>query len=144
MSETLWEFEHSIECGVPREFAWEYWTNPANWDDPPARFEFDGSFAFGTRITTLLPGQTLVSVIREVESPGTAVIEMELAGTCMQFRWRFDELSAERAKITQALRLSGLADSGMIEQAKRLEHSVPAGMTKIAERIETAWKLRTL
>ena len=42
MSEPVWTFEHAVECGVPRAFVWEYWTNPANWDDPPARFEFDG------------------------------------------------------------------------------------------------------
>ena len=38
MSEAVWEFAHSVECAVPREVAWAYWTNAENWDDPPARF----------------------------------------------------------------------------------------------------------
>ncbi len=67
MTEPAWEFEHSIECNAPREFCWGYWTNIANWDDPPARFHLEGPFANGSRTTTELPGQTLHSVIRDVE-----------------------------------------------------------------------------
>jgi hypothetical protein len=26
-----WEFEHSVECQVSRDFAWRFWTNVANW-----------------------------------------------------------------------------------------------------------------
>ena len=140
MSETVWKFEHTVECDAPQEFAWEYWTNPAKWDDPPARFEFDGPFAAGTSIRTILPGQTLESVIREVKKPDTALIEMEFAGAYVRFRWKFEKLDAGRTKITQTMSLSGDRASGLVDQARTLEHSVPAGMTKIAERIEEGWK----
>ena len=140
MGGVLWEFEHSVSCKAPREFAWTYWTNPANWHDPPARFEFDGPFAVGTWIKTIQPGQTLQSVIREVEEPGTGLIEMEIAGARVQFRWRFEELGAEQTRITQTLSLSGVAVSGLVEQARGLEQSVPAGMMKLADRIDEAWK----
>ena len=100
MTEPAWTFEHALECGAPREFAWKYWTNPANWDDPSARFEFDGAFAVGTRIRTILPEQTLESVIREVEKPDTALIEMEVASARLRFRW-------DLRSWTQSARRSG-------------------------------------
>ena len=140
MSESLWEFSHSVECGAPREFAWKYWTNPANWDDPPARFEFDGPFAAGTKLKTILPGQTLHSVIREIEPGSAALIEMSLPGATVRFHWRFEELAGERTKITQRLALAGGAALGMVEQARTLEQSVPAGMKRIAERMQQGWK----
>jgi len=139
MSEPLWTFEHAVECGAPRVFAWEYWTNPANWDDPPARFEFDGPFRAGTRLTTVLPGQRLQSVIREILPEREALIEMELLRATVQFRWRFEELAAERTKITQLIRLSGEAGGELIEQAKVLEQSVPLGMTKLALAVRRKW-----
>lgn len=139
MSDTLWEFEHSIECRVPREFAWKYWSNPANWDDPPARFEFDGPFVAGMRLTTVLPGQRLQSVIREIVSECEALIEMEVMGATVQFRWRFEELAAERTKMTQVIRLVGDSGASLVEQAKVMERSVPQGMDRLAKAIERVW-----
>jgi len=139
MSEPVWTFEHAVECVVPRVFVWKYWTNPANWDDPPARFEFDGPFAVGTRLTTVLPGQRLQSVIREILHEREALIEMELTRATVEFRWRFEELAVERTKITQVIRLSGEGGAGLIEQAKVLEQSVPLGMTKLAAAVRRKW-----
>jgi hypothetical protein len=62
MTEPVWQFEHSIECNAPREFCWGYWTNMANWDDPPAGFHLEGPFADRSRITTELPRKMLHSV----------------------------------------------------------------------------------
>jgi len=140
MVESVWQFEHAVECEAPREFAWEYWTNPANWDDPPARFEFDGPFAVGTTLTTVLPGQRLRSVIREVQQGSGALIEMDFAGAKVTFRWRFVELAAERALITQRIELSGEGSAGLMKPAKAMELSVPEGMKRIAKRIERAWR----
>jgi len=110
-----------------------------NWDDPPARFEFDGPFAVGTRLTTILPGQRLQSMIREIVESSEALIEMELTGARVQFRWRFDELAAGRTKITQGICLLGERGTALVEQAKMLEHSVPQGMRKLAVAIDTKW-----
>lgn len=137
---TAWEFVHSVECGAPREFAWAYWTNAANWDDPPARFEFDGPFAVGTKLKTILPGQELKSVIREVVEGRSARIEMDVMGALVSFDWSFEELDGRRTRITQQIRLSGAGAEAMVGQAKALEQSVPQGMQKMVERMERRWK----
>lgn len=140
MSRTVWEFEHSVECGVPREFAWKYWTDAANWDDPPARFEFDGPFGVGTRIKTLLPEQSLQSVIREVEDGQAARIETEVPGAVLAFCWRFEEVAAQRTRMRQRLELYGPEAQGLVEQAKFMEQSVPQGMARLVANMERAWQ----
>jgi hypothetical protein len=142
MSEAIWGFAHSVECGAPREFAWAYWTNAKNWDDPPARFEFDGAFVVGTRLKTILPGQELESVIREVVDGRSALIEMDVMAAVLTFDWRFEELDERRTKITQSIRLSGAGAEAMVGQAKLLERSVPQGMQKLGNRIEGTWTQR--
>lgn len=44
MASVAWEITHSVETNASPDFAWHYWTNVANWDDPPAKFELDGPF----------------------------------------------------------------------------------------------------
>jgi len=39
MATLPWEITHSVETNASPAFAWHYWTNIANWDDPPAEFE---------------------------------------------------------------------------------------------------------
>src|SRR5215471_12007074 len=90
--EPAWEFCHSAECDAPREFCWSYWTNIANWDDPPARFRLDGPFAVGSRLTTELPGQTLSSVIRDLKAEREATLELQLPNAIFSFHWRFEDL----------------------------------------------------
>ena len=136
MSEAVWEFAHSVECAAPREFAWAYWTNAENWDDPPARFEFDGPFAVGTRLKTILPEQELESVIREVVQGRSARIEMDVMSAVVAFCWEFEELDKGRTKITQRIGLSGAGAEALVEQAKMLEQSVPQGMRKLAGNIQ--------
>jgi len=140
MVEPAWEFEHAVECESPQEFAWEYWTDPANWYDPPARFEFNGPFAVGTTVTTILPGQKLKSVIRSVRRGSEALIEMEVTPAKVTFRWKFMALAPERVRITQTITLSGEGSAGLVGPAKAMEMSVPEGMKRIAARIEQAWR----
>ena len=140
MSGTVWEFEHGVECGVPREFAWKYWTDATNWDDPPARFEFAGPFAVGTRVMTILPEQSLQSVIREVEDGRAARIETEVSGAVLAFCWRFEEVTAQRTRMRQRLELYGPEAQGLVEQAKFMEQSVPQGMARLAAKMERAWQ----
>jgi hypothetical protein len=154
-----WQFEYSIDCHVTREFAWSYWTNIANWSDPPATFHLDGPFAAGSRLTTVLPGQTLHSVIRDLKPGHEATIEMQLRvphpclasgvrqggdfdlpsfDAIFSFHWKFEELSAHRTRLTQRLVLSGANANAFVDQARTLEQTAPAGMKKLAAAIEHA------
>ena len=140
MSRIVWEFEHSVESGVPRQFAWRYWTDAANWEDPPARFEFDGPFAVGTRIRAILPDQTLWSVIREVKDGQAARIETEVHGAVLAFHWRFEEVAAQRTRMRQRLELYGPEAEALLGQARFMEQSVPQGMARMAGNMERAWE----
>ena len=89
ISELAWEFRHSVDCNATRHFAWSYWTNIANWNDPPANFHLDGPFEVGSRLTTNLPGQTLELVIQDLKADREATIEMQLPNAILSFRCRF-------------------------------------------------------
>jgi hypothetical protein len=139
VSEPVWQFEHSVETGASRQFAWKYWTNVGNWVDPPAEFRIEGPFAPGSRLISSVPGQDpWHSVIREVQ-PGTAAsIEMQLAGAVLRFDWRFDELPAHRTRITQRLTLAGENAAGYRDKVVIFESSVPEGMKRLATVMERA------
>jgi hypothetical protein len=139
MSEAVWEFAHMVECRAPREFAWAYWTNAENWDDPPARFEFAGPFAVGTKLMTILPGRVLESVIREVVQERSARIDMDVMSALVAFFWEFEELDKGRTKIRQRISMSGAGAEALVQQAKTLEQSVPQGMARLVENIEREW-----
>jgi polyketide cyclase/dehydrase/lipid transport protein len=136
MEEPAWSFQHSVECKASREFAWRYWTNIANWDDPPAKFELDGPFDAGSRLTTILPGQTLHSVIRDVKAGREATIEMQMPDAIVTFHWSFEELSKDGVQITQRTTLTGRNAKSFVKEASVLEHTVPDGMKKLAAAIE--------
>ena len=42
MSEFALQFKYSVEADVTPAFAWQFRTDVANWNDPPARFALDG------------------------------------------------------------------------------------------------------
>jgi len=44
MENVVWEMTHSVETDADVEFAWRYWSDVGNWDDPPATFELEGAF----------------------------------------------------------------------------------------------------
>ena len=137
-----WTFEHSVKCGTSRQFAWTYWTDITNWNDPPAKFELDGPFAVGSRLTTTLPDQTLHSVIRYVEPGYAATIEMQLPDGVVSSNWTFEDLPETRIRITQRLVLS-TASPALVAQASLLEQTVPQGMKKLIASIEEAAKGQT-
>jgi len=142
MGNPVWEFQHSVECNAPRRFAWGYWTNVANWNDPPATFHLDGSFEAGSRLTTTLPDQTWHSIIRDVNPDREAVIEMQLPNAVLSFHWTFEDLSEKRTRITQRLALRGANAKSFLAQVSVFEQSVPNGMKKVAAAIEGA-QIRT-
>jgi hypothetical protein len=81
MKNITWQLEHSVEADVSLSFAWSWRTDVKNWDDPPAQFQLDGSFASGSWGTTLSPGQEpLRWQIREVRPGRSFIIEMPLEG----------------------------------------------------------------
>jgi len=141
MSEPAWEFQYSIECNATRQFAWRFWTDIANWNDPPAKFDLDGPFQTGARLTTTLPGETLYSVIRDLQPEREATIEMQLADAILSFHWKFEKLTEDRTRITQRLVLSGANAKSFVAQATAMEASVPDGMKKVAAAIERAQRL---
>lgn len=141
MSEPAWEFQYSIECNATRQFAWRFWTDIANWNDPPANFDLDGPFQTGTRLTTTLPSETLYSVIRDLQPEREATIEMQLADAILSFHWKFEKLREDRTRITQRLVLSGANAKSFVAQATAMEASVPDGMKKVAAAIERAQRL---
>lgn len=138
MNEPAWQFQYSVECNAACRFAWSYWTNISNWDDPPARFILDGPFAVGSRLTTILPGQNFSSVIRDVKPQREATIEMQLPDAILSFQWKFEELSENRTRITQRLALTGANAESFVAQARTMETSAPDGMKKITAAIEGA------
>ena len=134
MPRIAWESNHSVETDANPEFAWSYWTNIANWDDPPAEFELLGSFAAGTCGLTRLPGQEpLRWFIRAVTPLRAATIEMSLDGAALSFEWRFDELPGGRTRLTQRISLQGeKADLYLAQVEAAFTANPPVAMRKMA------------
>jgi hypothetical protein len=141
MNAPAWTFEYSIDCNTSRQFAYRYWTDISNWNDPPARFELDGPFEVDSRLTTTLPGQTYHSIISHVDPDRAATIEMQLTEGVLSFRWEFEDLTESRTRITQRLILS-TTNASLVAQASLLEQTTPVGMNKLVAAIERAFNER--
>ena len=124
----------SVETNANRAFAWKYWTEIANWSDPPAQFELDGPFAAGSLGTTRIPGQEPVRwVIQEVAPPKAATIAIELEGAALSFQWRFEALPDGRTRITHRVTLQGENAGSYLSQVEpTFSATLPEGMNKIA------------
>jgi hypothetical protein len=108
MTDSALILEHSIEVEVSTPFAWQFRTDVATWNDPPATFQLDGAFVEGSRGTTLVPGREPVSwYIRQVVPERLFVIEIPLEGATLAFEWHFSALMARRTKLTQRIVLRG-------------------------------------
>ena len=136
-----WVFEHALECSVPLEFAWNFWTNVRNWalDADIDSIEIQGSFAAGTcGVTHSKSSGGIGWRITEVVAPRKAVLEFPAPGAVAEFVWSFEDLGG-RTRIKQRASLVG-------EQAARyadtvgasLAAGIPAGMRKLCEAMETA------
>jgi len=135
-----WEMTHSVETEASQDFAWTYWTNVTNWDDPPARFELDGPFAAGSRGTTHVPGQApLRWLIRDVDPLNGATIELQLDGAVLSFEWRLEAISRERTLLRQRVRLQGKNAATLRDQVEAtFAITLPDGMKKLAGAIGAA------
>lgn len=132
----VWTFEHSIECGVPVDFAWHFWTTVSNWalDVDVVSVELDGPFAAGTEGVTLSKSSGRISWrIAEIEGR-TAVIEFPGPNVTGRFYWRFEEAGvAGRTRITQRATMEGEL---IPEFASALEAGIPPGMQKLCDVME--------
>jgi hypothetical protein len=139
LKDVAWETRHSVETRASVEFAWRYWTDVRNWDDPPARFEFSGPFVAGARGLTHLPEQAPIEwFVREVSSGTAATIEIPADGAVLSFEWKFEPAGEGRALLTQRIVLRGEKAENYLGYAKVLEENLPLGMKKMASTIEKA------
>jgi hypothetical protein len=137
MTNQIWEMTHSVEVDAGVEFAWGYWTDVRNWEDPPAAFELEGEFVAGARGWTRIPGQAAISwFVREVTAREAATIEIPADGAAMWFSWRFASMEVGKTRITQHVSLRGEKAVNYLEFAKTFEANLPGGMRKLAEAIE--------
>jgi hypothetical protein len=106
MDNTAWELTESVETDATLEFAWSYWANVANWNDPPATFELDGPFAAGSYGITRIPGQEPMRwLVRAVSPPHTATIQLALHGAALLFEWKLEPVTNARTRLTQRVML---------------------------------------
>jgi hypothetical protein len=137
----LWELSESVEAGVSRPFAWSFWTNVANWSEPPTSFALEGPFRSGARGTTLVPGEPPRHwFLREVRPPEHALIEMPLERATVHFDWRFEALGDFRTRITQTVALRAAdVDPSLLGARELFLTTLPAGMQRVAAAISTAF-----
>jgi len=140
MATIAWKITHAVETNASLDFAWNYWTDVANWDDPPAIFQLEGPFATGSRGTTQLPGQEpLHWFIREVTPPNAATIEISLDGAGLSFEWRFAGLADGRTRLTQRIVLKGENAATYLSQVKAaFTANPPIALNKLATAMANA------
>jgi len=134
------ELEHSIQCDVTPEFAWNFWTDVRHWamDADVESIEIDGPFAAGTRGVTKskLSGRLEWRIAKA--QFGKAVIEFPLPGAVGRFEWKFEQ-AASGTRITQCCALEGERASAYAKDyGPTLQAGIPEGMRKLGDAIERA------
>ena len=133
MSEIVWQIEHTVETDVSAPFAWSFWSNVSNWNDPAAEFTLDGPFASGTIGTTRMPGQDpILWRIHDVVPGACATIKMELDRAMVAFQWRFEAMSDKRTKLIQRITLEGESAAQYVVHLEAAFGTLPDGMKRIA------------
>ena len=138
-----WKFEHSVDCQVSRDFAWQFWTQVDNWpvvDSSVERVTLNGPFAAGARGTTKPRDLTPVDwLLTEVEDRSTAVIEILAPGAVFKCQWRFEDSPSGGTRITQEVSFLGAkAGDYVATVGPALEKGIPRGMQKLAEEMVRA------
>lgn len=135
-----WKTEHSVEVEVPRDRAWLFWTNVANWTIDPSieSVETDGPFSCGVRGETTPKGGEPVSwIVVDIEEGERAVIEARMPGGVARFTWRFEEAGEARTRVTQHVALEGPEAHRFAEEmGPELERGMREGMERLAEAME--------
>jgi len=141
MSTRSWEFQYSVDAAASREFAWQFWTNIANWRElePGVQFEMDGPFAPGVHGRTKMPGQEPMPwLIREVDPGRSWRQEMELPDALFVIQMQFEDVGGGRTRITQRLWLEGAGAHKLLDGIRIFETTTPDGLKRIASVIEAA------
>jgi Polyketide cyclase / dehydrase and lipid transport len=141
MSAPAWEFQYSIEADAHPEFAWQFWTDVANWreHEPGVEFELDGPLGEGTTGRTIMPGQeTRHWTIRAVEPGRSWTQAISLPGASFVIGMQFEEVSKDRTRITQRLWLEGEGAQAFLDAVRVFETTTPDGLKRIAAVIEKA------
>jgi hypothetical protein len=139
----MWTFEHSVECKVHRDFAWQFWTNVSNWAMVDSSVEWasiDGPFRSGATGSTKSRGGKAVHWRVEDAQPGSgATVLIHVSGAAMRSVWRFEDSEHGRTRITQRASIEGeRAEDYAPTFGPQLEREMPAGMLKLAEAMERA------
>ena len=138
MSEA-WRFEYSVECLVSRDFAWQFWTDVANWavvDPAVESVKLDGPFAAGAKGTTKPRGSDSVEWrVTEVEDRSRALIEMPAPGAVLRCLLTFEDSLNGGTRITQRMSLDGERAEDYAWIGAEMEKGMPEGMQKLAEAI---------
>jgi hypothetical protein len=139
MSEIAWQLEHSVEAYVSPTFAWNFMTDVKNWDDPPAEFTLEGSFAPGTRGITRMPGQAAMGwYIREVVPDTFYAVEAPLDRATLSFEWRFEAVSEARTLLKQRIILVGENAAAYVAPVEAaFGANLAPGMRRIADAMRT-------
>jgi len=139
-----WTFEHSVQCDVRPEFAWDFWTDVRHWalDADVESIEVDGPFAAGTRgVTHSKTSGRLEWRIGQARFPN-AVIEFPLPGAVGRSEWTFETVAAG-TRITQRCALEGnRARAYATDFGPSLQAGIPEGMRRLANAMELASRTR--
>jgi hypothetical protein len=140
MSDAAWETEHSVETHATLSFAWDFMSNVAKWDDPPAQFDLQGPFVTGARGTTQMPGQPAQHwQLANVTPRESYTIEFPLDRAILSFKWMFHPLSG-RTRLTQHVRLSGENAAEYLATVQQtFSSNLAPGMERIADAIDRAY-----
>ena len=135
-----WSFEHSIECPVGRDFAWQFWTDVSNWtlDSDVESVELNGPFTTGSQGVTLTRSSGPIRWrLTEVRPGEAAVVEIPVPGGVGRFHWSFDDLGGH-TRITQRVILTSEQASLIDAAAPALQEGIPGGMRRLAESMTKA------
>jgi hypothetical protein len=137
----MWSFEHSVECKVERDFAWQFWTNVSNWPAVDSSVEsatIDGPFQSGAKGTTKPRGSEAVQwLLEDVHHGRSAVVVIHLSGAALRFAWRFEDCGVRSVRMRQRVSIEGEHAKDYISRvAPELEKGMPAGMRRLADAME--------
>ena len=136
-----WRFRFSIDCAVPRDFAWSFWTDVKNWalDADVVSVTLEGPFAAGASGHTISRSAGPIEWrIAEVQPGSRAVLEFPAPGAVGSFIWTFND-SPAGTTICQEASLSGPEAHKYIETfCPMLEEGIPGGMRKLRDAMEAA------
>lgn len=138
----LTAFEHAIDCPVPRDFAWRFWTNVENWklDTDVVDIEFSGPFDQGGQGTTIsrTSGRVVWRIVELDAEQSSACLETPLPGAMARFRWNFED-AGEATRMHQSISIDGEAAESLLQgMPPGMVDGFRAGMQKLCDSITKA------